>query len=58
MDTTVNLPGSGCTAFATDNAGDKGETAICQKRVAVMSDSLQTTIARLSERLDALKERL
>ena len=37
---------------------DKGRAAILQKRVAAMSDTQLTTIARLDERLAALKERL
>jgi hypothetical protein len=51
-------PSLWCNAFTTDARVDKGPAEICQKRVAAMSDTLQTTIARLGERLDALKERL
>jgi hypothetical protein len=38
--------------------GDKGAASNCQKRVAAMSDTQLTTIARLDERLKTLKERL
>jgi len=38
--------------------GHKGDGSNCQKRLAAMSDTQLTTIARLDERLKTLKERL
>jgi hypothetical protein len=37
---------------------DKGASDVCEERGSTMSDSQLTTIARLENRLDALKERL
>jgi hypothetical protein len=40
------------------NARVKGGAPVLPERVAAMSDSQMTSIARLAERLSALKERL
>lgn len=54
----MNLRRSGWPPFTTLARNDKGAGLLCPKRVAAMSDTQLTTIARLDERLTALKERL
>jgi hypothetical protein len=48
-----------CASITTSRFGDKGSRAAIDKTERNdMSDSQLTSIARLEERLDALKERL